>query len=149
MKKIIFISLATLFVLLVFAQQDVDNFRGKKWDTPYSQMSAGLSPSKSKTPGFTGYEKANENYNFEGITAHTIIYLFKKELFVGVSIGIYNKDVAKAVSIFTKKYGEPRVTDTPFLKNYEWYLKSSVIVVSYFPTNQDEKSATIGIRKPK
>lgn len=149
MKTQSMIILLLLINSFAFSQKDIDNFRGHKWDTPFSSMSAGLKPTSSKTPGYKGYEKASENYVFEGITSYSIIYLFKSEKFVGVTIGIKKSDVDKALATLKKKYGEPRVTDTPFLKNYEWYLDKSVIVLSYFPTNQSEESASIGIRKPK
>jgi hypothetical protein len=148
MMRIFTITIALLLSFSVFAQ-DVDNFRGFKWDTPFEEMSEGLTPTKSKTPGFKGYEKANENYNYEGITTHTIIYLFKKDKFIGVTMGITNDQVDDAVAMLTKKYGEPRITDTPYLKNYEWIMENAVAVVSYFTTNKDEKSATIGFRKPR
>jgi len=119
------------------------------WDTPFDEVSEGMTKSSSKTPGFKGFEKAGDDMNFEGIEAHTVIYLFKKNKFVGASMGITKGQVDDAVALFTEKFGEPRFTDTPFLKNYEWVLDKSVAVISVFPTNKSEKSATMAIRKPK
>lgn len=147
--KAILILVMAVFTCGLFAQEGVDNFRGIQWDTPFDEVSEGMTKSSSKTPGFKGYEKAGDDMNFEGIEAHTVIYLFKKNKFVGASMGITKDQVDDAVALFTEKFGEPKITDTPFLKNYEWVLDKSVAVISYFPTNKSEKSATMAIRKPR
>ncbi|HPD65139.1 MAG TPA: hypothetical protein P5050_05710 [Bacteroidia bacterium] len=146
-KKLLIVLL--LIPVAAYCQKDIDNFRNYKWDTPFAQMSEGMTPTKSSTPGFKGYEKANDNLMYEGIQAASIIYLFKNGLFTGVTIAIFKKDVPKALANLKAKYGEPKTTQTPFLNNYEWYLEKSVIVLSEFPTNTSEPAASIGIRKPR
>ncbi len=60
------------------AQTDVDGFREYKLGTPFDEMSEGLVKSSSMNPGYKGYEKPGDDMMFEGIEAHTIIYMFKK-----------------------------------------------------------------------
>ncbi len=146
MKTMLIIVLAFVSSL-VMAQTDVDGFREYKLGTPFDDMSEGLIKSSSLNPGFKGYEKPGDDMMFEGIEAHTIIYLFKKKKLHVVSIGIHNDDVEKAAAAFTAKYGEPSFTENAFIKNYEWEFPSSKIVLSHFLTNPSEKSAAIGIRK--
>ena len=149
MKKSILIMLVLFLSSGLFAQNDIDGFRGLKWGTPFSDLSEKLVPSKNKTPGFKGYDMKDENFSFEGITAHTITYVFKKNLLYGVNIGVFNKDLDKLVAVFTGKYGDPKVTDTPFLVNYEWHLEKTDIAITNFPTNKSDKSTTIAIGKKK
>jgi len=148
MKKIIQLVLLVMLCPVVYAQSDLNGFRNFTWDTPFTQMSEGMVKSKSITPGYESYEKTGDNLLFEGLTSRSILYLFKKGLFKGVTIGLYNKDVDVAVQKLTKKYGEPKYTETPFLKNWEWHLNSAIIALSFFPTNKNDESAAIGIRKP-
>jgi hypothetical protein len=149
MKRIVVSFFLLTLAYNVFSQADIDGFRGKKWDTPFEQMSEGMQKSSKFNPGFKAYEKDRDDMLFEGIKANTITYLFKKELFAGVIIAIYNKDVEKVVAALTSKYGDPKLTETSFLKNYEWVLPSTDLVVSYFISNASEESASIGIRKQK
>jgi len=77
MKTMLIIVLAFVSSL-VMAQTDVDGFREYKLGTPFDDMSEGLTKSSSLNPGFKGYEKPGDDMMFEGIEAHTTIYLFKK-----------------------------------------------------------------------
>ena len=138
--------------VLLFAQTepvDIDGFRGFKWDTPYAKMSEGLQKSSSFNPGFKGYEKPGDDMLFAGVRAHSIIYLFKKDLFNCISIGYYNNQMDSVLANLSGKYGPPRATENDFLRNYEWYLPSSVMVLSWFVANESDKSVALGIRKPK
>ncbi len=145
--KTILILLFASFSSLVLAQTDVDGFRQYKLGTPFEEMSEGMVKSSSLNPGYQGYEKLGDDMMFEGIEAHTIIYMFKKKKLHVVSIGIHNDDVEKAAAALTAKYGDPSFTENAFIKNYEWEFPSSKIVLSHFLTNPSEKSAAIGIRK--
>ncbi len=144
-------TIVTIFLLalcqMASAQIDADGFRQYKIGTHFDQMSEGMERSKSLNPGFRGYEKTNEDFDIGGIEAHTIIYMFKKNLLQVVSIGIHNEDVEKAVGLISEKFGEPQYTETPFIRSFEWAFDKTTIVLSHFPTNTSEKSAAIGIRK--
>ena len=150
MKKcIILIALCVSFVFALDIPADITGFRGFLWDTPYADMSEGLVKSSSMNPGFKGYEKQDDDMFFANMEAHTIIYLFKKNVFNGVSINYYNSQLDSLVFHLTALYGEPKTTINSFIQNYEWYFPSSVMVLSYFVMNESEKSVALGIRKPK
>lgn len=136
-------------VLLQAAPPNIDGFRGYKWDTPYAKMAEGMVKSSSFNPGFKGYEKPGDDMLFAGIRAHTIIYLYKKDLLNCVSIGYYNRQLDSVLTNLTALYGEPKATVNDFLKNYEWYFPSTVMVLSYFAMNESDKSVALGLRKPK
>jgi hypothetical protein len=152
MKKNIFLLIIFCLPFFSFAQShaDVDGFRGIKWDTPMSDFSFDLVKSKNRIPGYKAFDKkSGENFNFEGITAHTITYAFEDEVFYAINIGIKKKDLKTIVAKFTTKYGEPKVKDSPIVVNYEWYLDKTMISVTYLPMVQGEKTVSIGMGKPK
>lgn len=128
---------------------DITNFRGYKWDTPYTEMSQGLVKSSSFNPGFKGFEKPGDDMHFAGAKAHTIIYLFKKDKLNCVSIGYYNNQLDSVLTNLKTVYGEPIATVNDFLKNYEWHFPSTVMVLTYFSANDSDKSVALGLRKPK
>jgi len=149
MKKTIFIILFFISFSGIQAQSDAEGFRNWKWGLKYTEVSDRLKPSKNRLPRLKAFDKKSENFNFEGIKVHTISYGFRDELFAGVNIGIYNKDLDHILAVFKKKYGEPRKIDTPILVNYEWHLKSGDISISYFPSKKGSKNTSIGISKKR
>lgn len=149
MKKLLFILLLFVPFTGLIAQADVDGFRNWKWGLEYSEVAKRLTPSKNRLPRFTAYDKLSENYHFEGIKAHLINYGFRDDIFSGVNIGIFNKDLDHIVKVFTKKYGEPKKIDTPVVINYEWHLKSGNISITYLPFKKGNKNTSIGISKKR
>ena len=151
MKKNLPFLILFLILTALYAQvpQDIPGFREYKWDTPYAQMSEGMEKSSSFNPGFKGYEKPGDDMMFAGVEAHTIIYLFKKDLLNCVSINYYNHQVDSILTNLSEHYGEPRATVNDFLRNYEWHFPSTVMVLSYFLMNESDKSVALGLRKPK
>ena len=152
MKKYLLCSIFFLLLTALYAQvpQDIKGFRDYTWDTPYAQMSEGMQKTKGFNPGFNrGVEKTGDDMVFAGIEAHTIIYLYKKDLLNCVSIGYYNHQLDSVLTNLTALYGEPKATVNDFLKNYEWYFPSTVMVLSYFAMNESDKSVALGLRKPK
>ncbi|MCH8904380.1 MAG: hypothetical protein IIA45_10750 [Bacteroidetes bacterium] len=146
------IALLIIFALstgLLYSQTDLTGFRGIEWGTPFEEISEKLTPSKNKTPGVKGYDMKDNDYNFEGVVAHTMTYGFKKDKFHGVNIGVYNKDLETVVASLTEKYGEPKVTKTPILDNYEWHLPSTSITLTYFMMTKSEEGVTIGFSKSR
>lgn len=140
---------ATMLLIAQTPRGDVTGFRGYAWDTPYAAMSEGMEKSSSFNPGFKGYEKPGDDMVFAGIRAHTIIYLFKKDKLNCVSIGYYNDQLDSVLTNLKAIYGEPKATVNDFLKNYEWYFPSTIMVLSYFAANESDKSVALGLRKPK
>lgn len=134
---------------IIFAQADIDGFRDYKWDTPFSKMSEGMKATSSKTPGFKGYEKDGDNLTYNGFKAKSIIYLFKKDLFIGVTIALSNDDYDKVVKYYTNKYGESKYTEMPFLKNHEWHSDKSMVTIAFLPTNKDDHSVALSIGKER
>ena len=151
MKKSFLLLLIFSLPFFSFGQThaDIDGFRGIKWDTPKSDFSFELVKSKNRIPGYKAYDKKGENFNFEGITAHTITYAFEDELFYAINIGIEKKDLKAIIAKFTSKYGEPKAKESPIIVNYEWYLEKTMISVTYLPMVQGTKTVTIGIGKLK
>ncbi|MBT3423992.1 MAG: hypothetical protein HOG05_09115 [Bacteroidetes bacterium] len=140
---ILFIALASS----TFAQ--VNSYNGYKWGTPYSEMEDKLVPSDNKIPGYKSYEMKNQEMKFEGFTVHTLSYVFKKNVFYGVNIGFYSKDKETILALLTKKYGEPKAVETPFVVNYEWHLEKTAMALTYLPTNQGDKSLSFTMGKKK
>ncbi len=124
--------------------QSVDDFRGWKWGTPFSQLESELVKSKNKLPGFKAYDKIGDLLEFEGCKARLITYGFKKDVFRIVNIGLYSDDIEKITRIFTEKYGEPKVSELGLLKNWEWQLKTADISIAYIKSKKD--GITIGIK---
>ena len=149
MKKLIFILLFFTTLTGLKAQVDVDGFRNWKWGMDYSELSSRLRSSSNRLPRFKTYDKISENYNFEGIKAHSITYGFRDGIFSGVSIGIKNTDLDHIVSVFTTKYGKPKKIDTAIVVNYDWHSKSGDISITYLPLLKGNKHTTIGISKKK
>jgi hypothetical protein len=144
MKKYLPILLLLCFTLS-FPQEQIDGFRGWKWGTPLEYVESQLKKSSNKLPGFVAYEKINENLTYEGLKARLITYGFKKKKFKAVNIGLKNADLDKIVAIYTKKYGEPKKTETPFFTNWEWHISTADISVAYFPSKKED-GVTIGIK---
>ena len=152
MKKYLLCSIFFLLLTTLCAQvpNDINGFRDYAWDTPYAQMSEGMQKTKGFNPGFNrGVEKTGDDMVFAGIEAHTIIYLFKKDLLNCVSINYRNDQVDSVLTNLTERYGEPKATVNDFLRNYEWHFPSTVMVLSYFLMNESDRSVALGLRKPK
>jgi len=149
MRKALLVLVLAIFNIGLFAQSDISGFRNWKWDLPFSQVSEKLTPSKEKLPRFDAFDKKVEVYNFEDVTAHLITYGFKDDKFTAVNISIYNKDLKHILKVFTKKYGPPKMVDTPFLKKYDWQLKSSDLSITYLPSKKGDKNTSIGISKKR
>ncbi len=107
MKALVTI-LTILFIGQLYAQDDITGFRGVLWGTPMTEMDGEFIRSTNKVPPYKGYDKKDENFSYEGVTPHSITYGFKKDIFKGVNLGFYDKDLEKLLGILTKKYGEPQ-----------------------------------------
>ncbi len=148
MKFIAVSIIACLISVAAVAQKGIPDFRGKKWDTPFAEMSGDLVRDNNLTPGFKSYHKTDEDYNFAGAKAHTISYLFKRNVFYGVNIGYYDKDLETVAKNLTKKYGEPKHNVTPMLDNYEWVWDNTIMTLTKFNTGQ-EKNIALNIGKKR
>lgn len=147
MKKY-FVFLLLLFSTLIYSQEQLDGFRDWKWGTMLKDVESQLKKSSNKLPGFAAYDKIDEDLKFEGLEVRLITYGFKKKVFRAVNIGVKTSDLDKIVEIFTKKYGEPKKTETSFLTNWEWHLNSADMSITYFPTAKED-GVTIGIKGKK
>jgi len=121
----------------IFAQKEITEFRGIKWDTPFSEISEGMVKAKTMTPGFKGFAKEGDDMNFAGAEAHHITYMFKKNLLYGVCFAYYRKDLETVVENITAKYGEPKATETFLLDNYEWMFEKTMITLTVFKTGEE------------
>lgn len=149
MRKALLVLVFAIFNVGLFAQSDISGFRNWKWNMPFSKVSVKLTPSKKKLPRFDAFNKKIEDYLFEDVTAQNITYGFKDDKFTAVNISIFNKDLKHILKVFTKKFGPPKMVDTPFLKKYEWHLKSSDLSITYLPSQKGDKNTSIGISKKR
>ncbi len=144
MKKY-FTILFLLCSTITYSQKQIDGFRGWKWDTPLEDIESQLKKSSNKLPRYAAYDKIDEDLTFEGLQARLITYGFKKKKLKVVNIGLKNTDLDKIVKIFTKKYGKPKKTETPFFTNWEWHISTADMSISYFPSKKED-GVTIGIK---
>ena len=148
MKKII--TIIFLFASIgLFAQNYESGFKDLIWGTALEEVQNQFTASSNKIPPFKGYDKVNDDLSFEGITAHSITYGFKKGMLGGINVVINNTDLENIVSVFSERYGDPKKTDTPFLVNYEWHMEKFRIAMTYLPTKPGDANVTIGISKRK
>ncbi|MCK5169054.1 MAG: hypothetical protein KAQ75_04170 [Bacteroidales bacterium] len=146
-------KLATIIFLFasigIFAQNYETGFKDLAWDTALEDVQDQFTASNNKIPPFKGYDKVNDDLSFEGITAQTITYGFKKGKLGGVNVVIKNSELEQLVSVITERYGDPKKTDTPFLVNYEWHMEKFRFTITYLPTKPGDANVTMGISKRK
>jgi hypothetical protein len=143
--KSLFITLFILSSFTILAQDYNMGFKNLNWGTTLEEVSDQFTKSENKVPPMKGYDKINEDFTFEDITAEMITYGFKKEKFKGVNILIKDEHLNQLIELWTTKYGEPKLTDAGFLKNYEWHLESFRMTISHFPQKDGDANTTIGI----
>lgn len=137
MKGILLIIVLSISSICL-GQEKITSFRGLDWGLQYSEVKDQLEPVKTRTTkGLKPFKKIDEVLVFEGIEVENILYLFKKEKFVAATVAMHNDNLDSIISIFEKKYGEPKFTDAFILKNYEWHMPSAIIVVTITPSASD------------
>jgi len=118
-------------------------FRDMEWGASLSDWENLLQKSKNKIRPFKGYDRTGENLNWEGITAKSITYGFRRGKFGGLNIGFADKDVAAVLDAFSEKFGKPKKTNLFIMTNYEWHTDDlDISLIS------SKKGASINI-KPK
>jgi|GEM_PF-4885093 len=116
-------GIAITFILLNVAitanAEDPDGFRGFTWGSTIDVMKESdsrLVESQMGTmPGVKAYKRTEEDLNYGGIKADSIVYTFYKELLTSVSIDFRGFDNYEKLLAFCKKQFGP-VTGTAVLR---------------------------------
>lgn len=144
MKTILLLTFA-VFSFGLFAQDYSKGFKDMDWGTKLSEVSDQFTKSDNKIPPLKGYDKNDEDLSFEGFMAELITYGFKKEALKGVNIVIKDEKLDELVQLWTERYGDPKVTEAGFLKNFEWHKDKFRLTISHFPNKAGDANTTIGI----
>lgn len=99
------------------------------------QLSGIFVPTGEKIAGLSAYVRADESYEFNGLTAHTVNYGFSNNQLALVQLGLFSKDLNPIVEFLTSNYGKPAVNLTGGLVNYQWESGSITAVLLY---NKDD-----------
>ena len=86
---------------------------------------------------------ANETFNFEGLTAHDVIYGFCDSNLKAVKIGLYSKDFAEILELFKKKYGKASVEKDNNMEIYKIRKNDIQVYITYDSTNGKGVNATL------
>lgn len=160
MKKLLTIILIAILFGFTTKGQNTSEIPLMFGKTP-SQLSGIFVPNGEKIGGCNGYVRADESYDFQGMTAHSVIYAFCNDKLSLVEIGLFNKDLTRIVEFMTSTYGKPQVTMLDGKVNYKWTKESLSATLLYNKddgkgidltiTNKDAKPemAKTGDSKPK
>jgi len=144
MKNIFIIFIISISTSL-FAQDYSVGFKNINWGTALEEMSDQFTKSENKIPPLKGYDRINEDLKFEDFTAELITYGFKSDKLKGVNILIKDEHLDHLIQTWTERYGDPKITDAGFLKNYEWHMDTFLIAVTHFTKKEGNANTTIGI----
>ncbi|MBN2807155.1 MAG: hypothetical protein JXR22_10905 [Prolixibacteraceae bacterium] len=84
------------------------------------QLSGIFVPTGEKIAGMNSYVRADESYEFKGLTAHAVSYGFSSNQLALVQVGLFSKDLTKIVEFMTGSYGKPAVSMANGMVNYKW-----------------------------
>lgn len=105
------------------------------WGKPIAEIKGTLVPNGESIGGCDGYVNLEEDYNFLGITAHSITYGFCNNKLASVSVGMFNKDLSSIVGYLTTNYDKPEISMDNGVVTYRWNSKGMSAVLFYDKSN--------------
>lgn len=134
MKALYFLVISLLIVLGNANAQKAGDIPLAFGKTP-DQLSGIFVPTGEKITGFSAYVRADESYEFNGLTVHAVNYGFSNNQLALVQMGLFSKDLSKIVEFMTANYGKPSVNLTGGIVNYKWESGGIAAVMLY---NKDD-----------
>lgn len=134
MRKVYFMAFIVLMLSCSAKDQKLNNIP-LEWGKSIDELTGNFVPNGEQIGGCNGYVKVDENFNFEGITAHSVTYGFCNDKLTALQVGMFNKDLNEIVSYLTGKYGKPEVGMNNGLVNYKWNKGLMVAVLLYDKNN--------------
>ena len=134
MKKIRSWALVALMVLLS-ASTLKSNDISLDWGKAISALKGNFVPNGETIYGCDGYVNLEEDYNFLGITAHSITYGFCNNKLTSVKVGMFNKDLTDIVGYLTSNYDKPEIAMNNGIVTYKWTSSSMMAVLLYDKNN--------------
>ncbi|MBT7993551.1 MAG: hypothetical protein HN691_01625 [Bacteroidetes bacterium] len=85
----------------------------------------------------------NESFDYEGFTAHDVIYGVKDSILTAIKIGLYRKDVDQIIDYFTNTYGRVSKKEENSILVYSWNKDSIHVYMTFDQNNGKGIYATI------